>query len=91
MSSLETKRLGFLQIAFSLYLVGMFLFLFFGSFRFAALYIAAGLAGVLIWRITSTADTHAWFSVRRRWIDITTLSFFLIFVTIFALWVPSPR
>lgn len=91
MTSLETKRLGFLQIAFSLYLVGMFLFLGFGNFRFAALYIDAGLAAVLIWRMVSKTDTHAWFSVRRRWIDITTLSFFFIFVTIFALWVPSPR
>jgi len=91
MTSQPIGRLGFLQVAFSLYLVGMFALLGFGNFRVAALYIDLGLVGVLIWRIFSESETHAWFNVRKRWIDIATLSFFIIFVTLFALWVPSPR
>ena len=91
MNSQPVPRLGFLQVAFILYLVGMFGLLVFGNFRVAALYIDAGLIGVLIWRIISAPETHAWFNVRKRWIDLITLSFFIIFVTIFALWVPSPR
>jgi predicted membrane protein len=63
----------------------------FGSFRIGALLIAAALGVVLVQRIRARDSESDFFANRALWIDVTTLSFLLISLTILAVVVPSPQ
>jgi hypothetical protein len=63
----------------------------FGSFRAGALLIAGALALVLVQRVRSGKNALGFFASRARWIDVVTVSFLLISLTILAVVVPSPQ
>jgi hypothetical protein len=63
----------------------------FGSFRAGALLIAGALAVVLVQRVWLSDNSSVFFASRARWIDVVTVSFLLISLTILAVVVPSPQ
>lgn len=60
-----------------------------GSFRWAGLVIAAGLAVVFVWRLRNPRGS-GWYAIRARWIDLLVVLVLLVGTAAFALAVPQP-
>ena len=84
-------KLNRLTIAIYCVLAVAFVEMGFGSFRAGAGLVALALALVLLERTRRGASREGFFANRARWLDIVTLVFLLISLTILAIVVPSPQ